>query len=77
MRSGKLGTNYLVYQTRNTGNNIYRLPKVRKLVFKHSFEYIDPTYVNKLPVSFKKNESLKLFCEELKNWLFKHSNHQF
>lgn len=54
MRSGKLGTNDLVYQTRNTGNNIYRLPKVHKLVFKQSFEYIDPTYVNKLPVSFKK-----------------------
>lgn len=77
IRSGNTGTNNLFYNTRCTSRNNFRLPKVKKSLFRRSFDYVGPKYFNILPCEIKNIINCKLFLLKLKKWLFLNVNVDF
>jgi hypothetical protein len=70
-RSGNSGTSNLLYNTRISNQGVFRLPKVNKSLFRHSYQYNGPKYFNQLPREIRSCLTLKLFSIKLKDWLFK------
>uniref|UniRef100_A0A1B6LGF7 Reverse transcriptase domain-containing protein n=1 Tax=Graphocephala atropunctata TaxID=36148 RepID=A0A1B6LGF7_9HEMI len=69
IRSGNVRTN-LNYNTRFNTNQQFRLPKVNRSIFRHSFCYLGPKYFNKLPAVIKNTNNLNKFCKIITDWLF-------
>lgn len=74
IRSGNIGTENLLYQTRRNVQRYFRLPKVNKSFFKHSFQYSAPKYFNQLPQFVKDCPNLRKFLKQLKDWLFSNTD---
>lgn len=74
VRSGNTGTTDLVYSTRNTNRRIFRIPKVHRSLFKHSFVYSGPKFFNRLPLEIKESDSLRCFCLKVRKWLLLFTN---
>lgn len=67
--SGNFETSNLVYSTRNAKKNLFRIPKVKKSIFRNSFMYSGPRYFNLLPNNIKLSNNRKMFCKNLREWL--------
>ncbi len=70
LRSGNTGTINLFYNTRENSKRNFKLPKVNKSTFKHSFQYIAPKIFNQLPDNLKSCTNINSFLRLLKMWLF-------
>lgn len=76
-RSGNQGTNELYYNTRNVERLMFRIPKVNKSVFKHSFTYSGPKYFNQLPHEIRSINNQKEFIRKITEWLLRQTDVSF
>jgi hypothetical protein len=70
VKSGNIASSDFSYSTRNRINNVLRLPKVNKSIFRRSNLYLGPKFYNELPPEIKNSNTLSVFCRKLKKWLF-------
>lgn len=77
LRSGNTGTTDLLHETRSIKRRVFRVHKVNKSSFKHSFVYSGPTLFNKLPQNIKEINNIKHFCVKVKSFLLNYENLAF
>lgn len=77
LRSGNTGTTDLLHSTRSIDRRMFRINKVNKSIFKHSFIYSGPKLFNQLPQNIKETNSLNVFCKKTKVWLLSLSDVAF
>ena len=69
IRSGNVGNDNKHYITRYVRSNNFRLPKVNKTIFRHSFQYLGPKFFNQIPLNIKNILNFKKFCQQTIIWL--------